>query len=171
LKSPLCLLVRLKPLNQCPVFRLHTLNEYSLIIIEVRDFLVAPTAKPNGVASEEDGELSPAVRVCGSQQGKLPDNPVLGRTEVMAEFSDNETPIRVSLTQNLCPCDIPSRFLFSIDHDSVGFTLKEPLDRLVERIEVLNCTPDFESRALERVHTLDSTRQLASQSRKGNSAT
>ena len=67
-------------------------------MIEVRDFLVAPTAKPNGVASEEDGELRPTVRVCGSQQGKLPDNPVQGRTEVMAEFPDNDTPIRVRLT-------------------------------------------------------------------------
>jgi len=103
-----------------------------------------------------DGEVDSLVKVGVSENPELPDQMVKSRPQVVTNISDYKRNINRNGFKLLKPEYVLSLITInfnSIDH-IVWITFKKPLNQVIQDLEMISCSAEFEKRSIERMHTL-----------------
>ncbi len=136
-------LIRLQALDSCP------LNIAQSFDVPSSSFVV------ESVRTVTDGEVNTPIESRVFEEPKLPEQVVESRPQVVADITNEQGDIGVSLFDLLKPEDALS--CLSVSHNLVdnlvGLTLLYPLNQVVDDLEMLLCPAEFEKRAIERMHS------------------
>jgi hypothetical protein len=115
--------IRLQPLDECFLTRREVLNECASVV-------------PILITNRENREGRFVVGRAGLEECQLPNELVEGRTQVVGDFPDDDAPLLGRGSVNLSPQDALVCLSIVVREDSVGFSLKEPLNLLLKGFEV-----------------------------------
>ena len=153
MQIPMPSLIWLKSLNACPISPMDTFKTARTFPLSTPKALyLFPSISTNRVYGE--GRL--VVRGGCFQQGKLPDQKVECRTQVVGDFTDYNTPLlgkfgRASFYSNRI---ISSLFIEFGPSNDIGIFCEEPLRIVIQGYELGFCPLDLSSWPIEWMHIL-----------------
>ncbi len=148
-------LIRLQELNECP------------LVLGQTEFTGPQSSSSSGsdipwtitfkdTFTITDGEINSFVETGVLDDPELPEQMVKCRTQVIANISDDKNGINGNFFPFLEPEHMLS--LIVIDFNSVDnliwVTFKKPLNQVIQNLEMISCSAEFEKRAIQRVHML-----------------
>jgi hypothetical protein len=160
-------LVWLQPLNECLMFISKTLNHLAPITPSFDEFAFAAywkfkllgqsLMKGNRCAlDQKDRELGEACNCVGFQQRQLMNQSIEGRTEIVGDVSDADSPIKGwsgAIYAEAVAAISSLRIQLRPDNLVIGFErVGVPIQ--FESVDFAFCTPYLEARAIERMHLL-----------------
>ncbi len=139
-------LVRLQPLNICPLNATQAIKVPGAITSET-------------VFTVGDGEIDIPIESGVLEEVELPEQVVERRPQIVTYITNEQGEIGVNLLNLLQPEDALSciSVLHKLSDDSVRLALMHPLNQVVNDLEVIFCSAEFEERAIERMHLISST--------------
>ena len=158
-------LVWLQPLNEYLMFWEQIANHAAPVSefhsFEVRYEAIPSSPFPSGLANEKYGELGVRCRCCGFQQGKLIYEAVKGRSEIVGNLTNANTPIEEKWRSiRLHAIDLISRLRIQLGPDyAVWRVLPERTHGLVKNLDFTFCAPYLETRAIKALHKLYSNHE------------
>ena len=183
--SPFPALVWLQPLDACLMFRAEVVNHVASIPSPL-DCLTVGVNGPlelmvHGIAKwesrptpQENRKLLAGVpcRCFGVQGGELVNETIESGPEIMGHLSDPDSPVGVGWgALNAHAIDIFASLRIELRPDDVILgVLPKGILGVTESLDFTFCTPYLEARTIEWMHTDDSIRAPASQSRTDSNA-
>ena len=141
-------LIRLQALNNCP---LNVSQSSYSIFADV----------PGNICFEEtftipDGEFDVLSKQRVPEKPKLPEKVVKRRPQVIADITNEQGKFGGDVFQLLKPEQALSclSLSYKVVDDSIGLTLQEPLHQVINDLEMVVSSAEFEKRAIERMHIL-----------------
>ena len=103
-----------------------------------------------------DGEFDVLGKQRVLKKPKLPKQIVKGRPQVVANIANEQGKRGRDVFRLLKPEQALSclSLSYKVSDDLIGLTLEEPLHQVINDLEVLICSAEFEKRAIQRVHNL-----------------
>jgi len=148
-------LIRLQPLDAC----LLVVSQTNPITSNALGFSRSdvPWAIPyEATFTIIDGEVDSLVKCGMSANPELPEQMVKCRTQVVADISDNKRNIVRNIFKLLKPEHMLSLIAinFNIIDNLVWVTFKKPLNQVINSLEMVSCSSEFEKTAIKRMHML-----------------
>jgi hypothetical protein len=146
-------LVWLQPLNECLMFRFDTVQHSSALPMELRE-AIAVFVLPFRATNEKNRELGAGCRCLFVIENQLIDKAIKGRTEIMGDFSDVDSPIqrrRAAIYVYAVHIFSALRIELRLDDVILGIT-PEGFLHPSESVDFTYCTPYLEARAIKLMY-------------------
>lgn len=142
--SPVVSVIRLKPLQYCNVFALQAIADVKSVSVPIT---VEPTTLVSFASSalDEDRETMLHLGLQSRKKDELKEDVVQCRPEVMGDLSNDYSPLGLRECDDFRENDKLSCFRISIDDESFSLECLEPINRIIESIDLFVCNREFET--------------------------
>ena len=136
------------------LIRLQALNSCHLDITQTSDVLGAITYEASFTIA--DREINLPLKSPVFEQPELPEQIIECSPQVVTDVANEQRNVRGNVLDLLKPEDALSciSITYKLSDDLVGAVLMHPLNQVVNDLEMIFCSAEFEERAVKRMHML-----------------